>query len=141
MSLHEMEAAGELEPLAHSPEELELLLRMASRRLADAQLAQLSAESRVVNAYQCVLACAKAALRSMDFRVPNISRQHYLTIETLRFTLRLSVSEISYCQALPSKRHRDEYDGTLEASDTEAEEAAAFASGLLQRAKHSLHQP
>lgn len=141
MRLHEMEAAGELEPLAHSPEELENLLRMAARRAADAQLAELSAESRVVNAYQCVLACAKAALRALDYRVPNITRQHYLTLETLRDTLDLNVSQISYCQSLRSKRHRDEYEGTLEASDTEAEAAVAFASGLLSATKSKLRIP
>jgi hypothetical protein len=36
MSLSDLEAAGELEPFAHSPEEIDSLLRMAGRRLADA---------------------------------------------------------------------------------------------------------
>lgn len=131
MSLSDMEAEGELEPMAHSPEELDSLLRMASRRLADAQLEQLSAESRVVNAYQCILACAKAALRALDYRVQNGPSQHFTTLVTLRFTPNLDAKRISYCHSLRRKRHRDEYEGTFEATDTEAQEAADFAAMLL----------
>ena len=140
MSLSDMEAAGELEPMAHTPEELESLLRMAKRRLGDAQLDQLSAESRMVNAYQCIHGFARAMLRAQDYRVPNGPRQHYLTLETLRFTLGMDAKKVSYCQALRSKRHKDEYEGTLEVSDTEAEEAADFAAKLLEVTKTKLRQ-
>ena len=138
MSLSDLEAAGELEPFAHSPEELGSLMRVASRRSTDAELKQLSSESRVVSAYQCVLACAKAALRAQDYRVPRGLKQHYITIQTLRFTLGLDAKQVSYCQGLRSKRHRDEYEGTLEASDTEADEAAAFAANLFRDAASKL---
>lgn len=106
--------------------------------MADAQLNGLSPESRVVNAYQCVLGCAKAALRAMDYRVQNSSKQHYITLETLRFTASLTGEPIDFCQALRRKRHRDEYEGTLEASETEAEEAAEFAAMLLKSVESKL---
>jgi uncharacterized protein (UPF0332 family) len=132
MSLAEMEARGELTGQATPPEELESLLRMALRRAGDASIMQLSPESRIVNAYQCVLACAKAALRSKEYRVPDSGRQHYLMLETLRFTLGLSDGEIRYFQVLRRKRHKDEYEGTLEVSDTEADEAATIARQLVE---------
>jgi hypothetical protein len=74
MSLNDIEAAGEISPMAHSQEELVNLMRMARRRLSDALIIELSAESRVVNAYQCILACAKAALRALDYRVQETSQ-------------------------------------------------------------------
>ncbi|MCC7478385.1 hypothetical protein IT575_07970 [bacterium] len=138
--LEEMEAAGELEPLAHSPEEIDSLLRMAGRRLSDARLEQLSPESRIVNAYQCVLACAKAALRLNDYRVVNGPRQHFLTLETLPATLHAQPAELAYAQSLRRKRNRDEYEGSLDASDSEAEEAAGFAALLLDALKTKLGQ-
>lgn len=133
-----MEAAGDLEPLAHSPEEIDSLLRMAGRRLADAQLDQLSPESRIVNAYQCVLACAKCALRLFDYRVASGSRHHYLTLETLAETLEITPSGLSFAQGLRRKRNRDEYEGTLDASDSEAEEAAEFAKMMFAALKTRL---
>ncbi|MBN1965159.1 MAG: hypothetical protein JW910_10970 [Anaerolineae bacterium] len=134
MSLKDMLQADEIERFPHTPEELDNLLRMARRRLTDAQLIQLSPETRLVSAYQCVLGCAKAALRRHNYRVAHNYRQHFLMIRSLEFTLGLSPEEVAYCQGLRSKRHRDEYEGMLEASDTEADEAVAFAADLLARA-------
>lgn len=138
MNLHEREAAGEIVGQASSPEELASLLRMAQRRASDAALEELSPESRMVNAYQCILACAKAALRAQDYRVPEAMRQHYITIETLRDTLGVSEREVAYFQILRRKRHKDEYEGTLEASQTEAQDACMAAQALLARLQQQL---
>ena len=129
---------GELERFPSSPEELDNLLTMARRRLTDAQLIQLSPESRLVGAYQCILACAKAAMRSRDLRVAYGPRQHVLMIRSTQFTLGLSEAEVAYCQGLRSKRHRDEYEGTLDTSDTEALEAVGFAAEVLSRTQRDL---
>lgn len=128
-----MEAQGDIEPFASSPEELERLLAMARRKIADARLEQLSPESRLVCAYQAVLACATAALRSNDYRVPSAGKKHLFTLESLQSTICLNRIAINYCHLLRKKRHRDDYEGTLDCSAKEATDATAFAEDTLQK--------
>ena len=138
MSFEELELNAEIEPLAHSAGELDNLVRAARRKLADSRIGGLSPESRLVNSYQVVLCCATAVLRCLDWRVPNSGRKHYLTIKTLRYTLGLEPGTVDYCQRLRAKRHRDDYEGTLECSEHEAREASDFASTLLVSAEEFL---
>ena len=138
MSLDEMEREGELEPLAHSAEELDQLMTMARRRLKDAQIAENSAETRLVSAYQVILGCAIAGVRKNDYRVSNATNKHFVTINTLRFTVGLTTAEVNYCQGLRRKRNQDNYEGNFFCSEQEAAEAVAMAARLLEIAERCL---
>jgi len=140
MNLSDMAARGFLEPLAGTPEELNDLLAMARRHLADAQLTGLSAESCLVHAYQAILACAMVALRARDYRVPNIDGKHVRALESLKHTLGVDSREVEYFQSLRRKRHEDIYEGMLHASDMEAQDALEAARRLVEVTENDLRQ-
>ena len=87
MSLSEMEARSELEPVASTPEELNRLLTMVKRRLQDAAVVETSNEARFEHAYHAILGCALAALRANDFRVYSLEGKHVLALNTLQYTV------------------------------------------------------
>lgn len=133
MSLADMELQGFLEPCAGTPEEVASLLETAQRHLADAQLPGMSPQSRIVHAYQVILACATGALRARDYRVPNIEGKHKHTLDTLKFTLGIKPRDVKYFQTLRQKRHEDLYEGGLVASEMEARDALESVRKLLAR--------
>lgn len=136
--MSEMEAKGLLEKLPSSPEEIENLSSMAQRHLADAQIKGMSAESSLVHAYQAILACATAAFRAENYRVPNIEGKHVHTLDSLRHTLRIRPGEIEYFHTLRRKRHEDAYEGGLHTSDMEAQDALAAARELAGKTVKAL---
>lgn len=138
MSLASMEEQGLLEPLAGTPEEVASLLETAQRHLADAQLPGMSPQSLIVHAYHVILACATAALRAQDWRVPNIEGKDKHTVDTLQFTLGIKPREVKYFQTLRQKRHEDLYEGGLVASEMEARDALEAAQELLHFAEKDL---
>jgi len=131
MSLNDMLRNGELEKLPASEEELANLLATAERRMADANLGQLSNETRFVLAYQCALSCATAALRQAGYRVPGEHNKHLRTIDTLRFTLKLTAHEIALLHKARKKRNEDLYEGTVEISDEERDSVLELAGKIL----------
>ena len=62
MTLANLLAIQRLLAFSATPEGVQRLLAAAARNLADAQIAQLSAENRFDTAYKCILQCAMLGL-------------------------------------------------------------------------------
>ena len=132
MSLAAMRRSGEIARLEPGTEEIANLLETARRRLADAQVPALSNESAFVLAYQCVLACATAALRAAGYRVPGDENKHLRTIDTLRFTLKLRPDEVKLLHKARKKRNEDLYEGSVEVSEEERDTLLEVAARILR---------
>ena len=140
MSLSEMEARGELEPVASSPEELKRLLVAIRRRLKDADVEATSNEARFEHAYHAILGCALAALRANDLRATAPTGKHVLTLNTLAHTVKLPHKRLRYFQQLRNRRNIDLYEGDLPVSTTELLEAIAAARDLAAQAETYVRQ-
>ena len=100
-----------MEPPARS--ELSGLLRSGHLRLADAERAELSLESRFDLAYNAAHALALAALRATGYR----SEFHYLVFQCLQHTIDLPNDQWRVLDHAHRKRNLAEYEG-----DTEVDE-------------------
>jgi uncharacterized protein (UPF0332 family) len=140
MSLSDLEAAGELEPRASSPEELSRLLEAAERRLADARIEAVSNQGRFECAYHTILNCALAALRANDYRVDVHAGKHMLTLNTLAETLRLPAAQLRLIQGMRQKRNVDLYEGDRPVSELERDTAIELAQALLAQTKEYVRQ-
>ena len=128
-----MAAQGQLERLSPHGGEVASLLHASTRRLKDAANPTIHAETRLEQAYTAILTCALTALRAEGYRPSRGARQHVRTLETLRFTLTLEDSRIDYYQTLRSMRHQALYEGLLDVSQSQVEEALQEAEWLLKR--------
>lgn len=132
MSLSDMEARGELEPLATSDEELARLLAAVDRRLTDAGVDLTSNEARFEHAYHAMLGAALAALRAHEYRVVGPTGKHFLTLKTLRHTIRIPDKQVRYIQKLRHRRNLDLYEGGTPVSKVELDEAMSLAREVSQ---------
>jgi len=130
-----MAAQGQLERLSPHGGEVALLLHASTRRLKDAANLTIHTETRLEQAYTVILTCALTALRAEGYRLRRGARQHVRTLETLRFTLALEDSRIDYYQTLRSMRHQALYEGLLDVSQSQLEEALQEAGWLLKRTR------
>lgn len=89
------------------------LLHSGRVRLADAQLANLSPESRFDLAYNAAHALALAALRCKGFR----SENRYLVFQTLAHTLDLPPVEWRVLALCHERRNLAEYEGFIEVDE------------------------
>ena len=131
MSLSEMEARGELEPLASTPEELARLHGSIQRRLKDASVELTSNEARFEHAYHAILGAALVGLRALDYRVDIQAGKHVLVLNTLKYTAGLADSKIRYLQKLRNRRNIDLYEGGAPVSGVELEEAIIAAHHIV----------
>ena len=143
MTLADMAPQGRLERLEPHREEVISLLLSAARRLEDASNPTIHTETRLEQAYTTILTCALAALRAEGYRPSRGAGQHSRSLETLRFTLMLEEPRIDYYQTLRSMRNQGLYEGGLNVSQTQAEEAIQEAEWLLKKTKAWLksHHP
>jgi len=132
MSLSEMESREEIGRLGPTQRELRRLVSAAKKQLNDTNARGLSAESKLVHAYQAILICAKAALRANGYRVTAGKGEHFVTLQSLAHTVGSDARAIRYYQSLRKKRHDDLYDGTLRVSGKESDEAVGKAEELLK---------
>ncbi len=132
MSLEGLEQAGEIGSLAVGPNDIAGMMKKARRKLSDARSDEISAETRLEQAYTVIFTCALIALRAMGYRILNMTAMHYLALETLRYTLGTNEKRIEYFQSLRTLRHRDIYapDFTVELDDVD--EAISEAEALLE---------
>ena len=143
MTLADMASQGRLERISPHRGEVIALLRTAARRLEDAANPTIHTETRLEQAYTAILTCALAALRAEGYRPSRGAGQHSRSLETLRFTLMLEEPRIDYYQTLRSMRNQGLYEGGLNVSQTQAEEAIQEAEWLLKKTKAWLksHHP
>lgn len=80
MTLKNLEKIGRLESIEPAPEEVQRLLSAARRSLDDAQVEQLSADSRFDLAYRAIVQSALAALAANGYRPLKSVPGHHMTI-------------------------------------------------------------
>lgn len=140
MSLEDLEAAGSLEPLRSTPEEVDRLIAAARRLIEDAEVEAVSNQGRYVSAYHAILNCAMANLRSRDYRVDLHEGKHALTIDTLAFTLGYPPERIRVLQKMRARRNMDLYAGDRPASEQEREAAVNLAREILAHTEACIRQ-
>lgn len=140
MSLDEMEKRNELERLPTSKQEIKDLLIKAKRRLEEAANQQNYSDTRFAMAYNAILYCATAGLRTSGYRVTRREGHHWITIETLIFTIGLSESDINYLQSLRSTRNAAIYDRLVDIPDSDLKEAIRAAEALIIKLKQWMHE-
>ena len=101
-----------IEPAAQV--EVQGLVRSGSRRLADAEHAGLSLESRFDLAYNAAHALALAALRAKGYR----SESRYLVFQCLQHTVDLPQQQWRVLDQAHRKRNLAEYEGDVDVDET-----------------------
>lgn len=147
MNLQDLLAEGLLRLHKTSAREVADLLRVVDRDLADAGIAQLSADRRFATTYNAALQLATIALYVAGYRTTG-ARHHWATLKALPEIMGPQVqARADYLDGCRSKRNVTDYDRAGEISETEANEilaeAQAFRSDLLAwlRAHHAALLP
>lgn len=122
-------AAGHLKREAPIRTEFEGLIRSAAARLADAQKAELSPESRFDLAYNAAHALSLAALRWHGYR----AEKRYIVFQALAHTLGSPAASWRLLAKCHQERNRAEYEGVGDID-------RALLAGLLEVAAELLDQ-
>lgn len=129
MSLHAWLESRWIVSHESSRAEVEELLAVVDRDLADAAIDGLSSDWRLGIAYNAALQLATLALAAEGFRVAR-ERAHERSILSLRFTVGLDADLVDVIDAVRRKRNVSNYERAGTASDTEAREMYAIAAAL-----------
>jgi hypothetical protein len=129
---------------AHEPSaaEVQRLLAAIRRNLADAEVPNISDETRFDVAYKAVMQCALVAMLSAGYRpVTNAPGHHQTMIQSLPLTLGFSNETWVVLDALRRQRNANDYTGQPIAASAVAEclaQAKALEQAVLGhlRAKH-----
>ena len=91
---------------------MQRLLAAAERNLADARIAQLSAENRFDAAYKCIMQCAMLGLWARGYRTSTSQPGHHQTaLQALPLTMGLPGDVIIVLDALRKQRNLSDYEG------------------------------
>ena len=99
---------------AHNPsrDAVQRLLEAAKRNLADAHIAEVSAENRFDAAYKCIMQCAMLALWVNGYRTSTSQPgNHQTAIQTLPTTIGLEQTTVIVLDALRKQRNVSDYEG------------------------------
>ncbi len=107
--------------------EVSRMLQMASTRLADAQLGNLSLEGRFTSAYNAAHAAALAALRWHGYR----SENRYTVFQCLAHTVKWPADRWRVFDAAHQKRNLAEYEGCLDVEESTVLELCALLPILI----------
>lgn len=129
MSLADWLTNGWLIEHETSRQEVQLILRLADRDLADCRNQSLSVDWRFNIAYNAALQCANAALAAAGFRAAK-DAHHYRVIQSLKFTIGTEDKKIQKLDAFRKKRNISEYDHAGSVSMTELREMIGLADDL-----------
>lgn len=132
MSLRGWAESGWLKPHKTSRQEVEALLGIVERDLADAGQS-ISPDWRFGIAYNAALRLCTVLLYAEGYR-PERNLQHYRTIQALSLILgREQSDDVEYLEVCRKKRNIIEYDAAGTVSDLDATELAEFAVALRDR--------
>ncbi len=118
---------GQLKAEPRNEAEVRRMLAMARIRLADAQLASLSAQGRFTSAYNAAHAAALAALRWHGYR----SENRYTVFQCLTHTLNWPAPRWRVLDVAHQKRNLAEYEGFLEVEESTIAELCVSAADLI----------
>ena len=119
------------------------LLASAERNLADARLAELSADNRFDAAYKTIMQCAMIGLWAKGFRTATSQPGHHQTaIQALPKTLGLTQDSVIVLDALRKQRNLNDYEGDP-VTDAAVRECLSQAETLLAHTRQWLqtHRP
>lgn len=120
-----------LEKIEPDQARIQKLLDAARRNIADAQLQQLSTESRFDIAYKTVMQLANAALQANGYRTLTSKPGHHITmIQTLSQTCGIDQDVVVVLDQLRKQRHAADYSGDL-IPESAAKECLKRAEQLL----------
>lgn len=132
LQLDNLMRIGKLKAEPPAKAELGGLLRSGSRRLADAERAELSLESRfdlVYNAAHALALAALAALRAKGYR----SESRYLVFQCLQHTIDLANEQWRVLDQAHRKRNLAEYEGLMDVDEQLVEAILRVAREVEQR--------
>jgi hypothetical protein len=118
---------GQLKAEPRNQADVRRMLAMARIRLADAQLAGLSAQGRFTSAYNAAHAAALAALRWHGYRSDN----RYTVFQCLTHTLNWPAPRWRVLDAAHQKRNLAEYEGLLEVEESTIAELCVSVADLI----------
>lgn len=135
MSLKELLADGRIRVHKTSAREVEDLLRVVDRDLADAAIPQLSTDRRFATAYNAALQLATIALHASGYRAAGAGH-HWATFHVMpEIVGPQTLARADYLDNCRSKRNVTDYDRAGEISERDADEilteARAFREELL----------
>jgi hypothetical protein len=148
MSLLNLLAIGRLQP--HQPDAAGIakLLQAARRNLADAHVAQVSADNRFDAAYKSIMQCAMLGLWANGYRTSTSQPGHHQTaIQSLGLTMAVAQPEIIVLDALRRQRNVSDYEGdpvstaTLQACIVQAAQLLSHAENWLRAHRPDLLTP
>lgn len=123
---------GWLRPHRTSPEEIDNLISIVDRDLADAQEEGISADWRFGIAYNAALKLCTILLYASGYRAER-ALQHYRTIQAMPLILGNERKEdAKYLDACRMKRNVVEYDYVGGATDDDANELIGFVTDLRE---------
>jgi hypothetical protein len=130
MSLHKWAEYGWLRREETSPDEIQRLLKVVDRDLADSAVDKISDDLRFIAALGAALVCATIPLRASGYRTTTGRGQHEKTIESLEFTVEASSKIIQALKTLSRKRNAANYDMADAISEQDLKRVTAIAAEL-----------
>jgi hypothetical protein len=122
MGWQKLVEAGRIREHATSRQEIDGLRAVVVRDLADAGLADLSADRRFATAYNAVLQLAKMVIACAGYRIGGPGHHRY-SLAVLPLALGEAVEDLArYFDVCRRKRNTIDYDLACTASETEADE-------------------
>ena len=112
--------------------EIDRMLVMARKRLADSSFPQVSQEGRFTSVYNAIHGAALAALRWHGYR----SENRYIVFQSIGNTLGWPASQWRVLDAAHQKRNLAEYEGFLEIEESAIAELRLLAEKLFADVDH-----
>jgi hypothetical protein len=131
MTLENLLRIGTVKAHVATREEVDRLLRAATRALGDADVEGVSSTGRLDHAYQAIMQAALAAMMAKGYR-PATSEpgHHQLVIHALPLTAGVTPDRVRVLDAFRVARNQADYRG-IPVSDAVAREAAAVARAFV----------
>ena len=129
MSLTDLANEGRFKAHNSSKSEINQLLAVFDRDMADAQIVNLSTDRRFIMAYSAALTIAIAALAASGYRAAS-EGHHYWTIQSLAFTLGTDPKTVEKLNKFRQKRNIADYERIGMASEKEVSEMLDLAKRL-----------
>jgi hypothetical protein len=129
MSLQDWLNEGRLRPHKTGKSEISQLLAVFQRDIDDSRSKTISLDRRFATAYNAALTMATAALAISGYRTTG-ERHHYMTIQSLAFTLNLDNETVERFNRFRRKRNITDYERTGTVSELEVVEMLELATFL-----------
>jgi hypothetical protein len=129
LSLADLASEGKFKAHKTSKSEINQLLAVFDKDIADAQIVNLSTDRRFIMAYSAALIIGVADLAAGGYRAAS-EGHHYWTIQSLAFTLGTDPKTLGQLNKFRQKRNIADYERIGMASEIEVVEMLALAKRL-----------